>query len=122
LSQPSETKNDEYLEWRANLVEETGRSKEAFKTHFFKTYGDQHKELPLWMLTELMSMGSTLTFLKGTNDQILKSVAQDYGLADELFLSWFRSLNAARNICAHHARLWNRELGYAPQSSIAPEK
>jgi Abi-like protein len=47
------------------------------------------------------------------------AVAAAFGLADELFLSWFRSLNAARNICAHHARCWNRELGYA---TLLPQK
>jgi abortive infection bacteriophage resistance protein len=55
-------KINEYLEWRANLVEETHRSKETFIKHFFTTYGDCHKELPVWMLAEVMSMGSTLTF------------------------------------------------------------
>jgi abortive infection bacteriophage resistance protein len=26
--------------------------------------------------------------------------------------SWLDALNVVRNICAHHGRLWNRELGY----------
>jgi abortive infection bacteriophage resistance protein len=107
-------KIDEYLEWRTSLVEETHRSKETFAKHFFTTYGDCHKELPVWMLAEVMSMGSTLTFFKGVDQNIQRKIAAEYGLADELFLSWFRSLNAARNICAHHSRFWNRELGYAP--------
>jgi len=107
-------KIETYLEWRANLVEETRRSKETFKKHFFETYGDHHKELPVWMLAELMSMGSTLTFFKGADPDIMRKIAAEYGLVDELFLSWFLSLNAARNICAHHSRFWNRELGYAP--------
>ena len=108
-------KIDEYLEWRANLVEETQRSKETFKKHFFDTYGDHHKELPVWMLAELMSMGSTLTFFRGADPVVMRDVSAEYGLAHELFLSWFRSLNAARNICAHHSRFWNRELGYKPE-------
>jgi abortive infection bacteriophage resistance protein len=107
-------KIDEYLEWRTNLVEETHRSKETFAKHFFTIYGDCHKELPVWMLAEVMSMGSTLTFFKGVDQSIQRKIAAEYGLADELFRSWFRSLNAARNICAHHSRFWNRELGYKP--------
>src|SRR5436190_24312216 len=31
------------------------------------------------------------------------------------FFSWLRSLNAIRNICAHHSRLWNRVLGDTPK-------
>lgn len=106
-------KISEYLEWRTALLEETSRSKEVFKKRFFDKYGDAHKELPVWMLAELMSFGSLLTFYRGIAPEIQKKIAQEYGLADELFLSWIRGLNAARNICAHHARLWNRELGYA---------
>jgi abortive infection bacteriophage resistance protein len=106
-------KIDEYLKWRTTLWEETDRSKEAFKKHFFQSYGDHHKELPVWMLGELMSMGSTLTFFRGVDPTIKRNVAAEYGYADELFMSWLRGLNGARNICAHHARFWNRELGYA---------
>jgi len=113
----------EYLEWRVSLEEETRRSKQPFKRHFFETYGDCHKELPLWMLAELMSMGSLLTFYKGVNPDIKRTIAAEYGLADELFMSWLRSLNAARNICAHHCRFWNCEFGYAlllPQKNKFP--
>ena len=88
-------------------MEETQRSKETFKKHFFDTYGDDHKELPVWMLAELMSMGSTLTLFRGADPVVMRDVATEYELADELFLLWFMSLNAARNIRAHHSRLWN---------------
>jgi abortive infection bacteriophage resistance protein len=104
----------EYLEWRMALQEEVERSKEIFKKHFFEKYGDQHRNLPLWMLTEIMSMGSLLTFFKGVEPDIKRRVAEEYGLPDEVALSWLRSLNAARNICAHHCRFWNRTLGYPP--------
>ena len=33
--------------------------------------------------------------------------------------SWLRTLNVVRNICAHHARLWNRVLGVR---SMIPSK
>jgi abortive infection bacteriophage resistance protein len=29
--------------------------------------------------------------------------------------SWLITLNTVRNICAHHGRLWNRELGTKPR-------
>lgn len=104
----------EYVEWREALIEETQRSKEAFKEHFFKKYGDCHQNLPIWMVCELMSMGSMLTFYKGVEKNIQDKVAGHFGMPDELLLSWLRSLYAARNICAHHSRIWNRLLGYAP--------
>jgi abortive infection bacteriophage resistance protein len=104
----------DYLEWRTALQEETDRSKETFKKHFFDKYGDHHRNLPVWMLAELMSMGSLLTFFKGVEPDLKRRVAEEYGLPDEVTMSWLRSLNAARNICAHHSRFWNRVLGYPP--------
>lgn len=103
-----------YIEWRESLLVETGRSKEGFKQHFFKKYGDTHRNLPVWMASELISMGSLLTLLKGVDGELAGKVSAHFGMADELLLSWLRSLYAARNICAHHSRLWNRVLGYAP--------
>jgi abortive infection bacteriophage resistance protein len=105
----------DYINWRDNLHAETARSKEAFKKHFFQKYG-AHRNLPVWMVSELMSMGSLLTFYKGVDDTIARKVAGHFGggMADELLLSWLRSLYALRNICAHHGRLLNRVLGYAP--------
>lgn len=103
----------EYLEWRTGLQEESNRSKEAFKKHFFEKYTD-HKNLPLWMAAELMTMGSLVTFFKGVSPEIKRKVAGEYGFPDELIRSWLRSLNAARNTCAHHARFWNRIFGYPP--------
>ena len=31
-----------------------------------------------------------------------------------MFASWLHTLVYVRNICAHHARLWNRTLGVRP--------
>lgn len=103
---------EKYLEWRLSLVEETRRSKEEFKKHFLKKYEEQN--LPLWMVAELMSMGSLLTMFNGVAPEIKREIASSYAIPDEVAFSWLRSLNGARNICAHHARMWNRELGYPP--------
>lgn len=39
-----------------------------------------------------------------------------FGLPPKTFCSWLHTMNYVRNLCAHHARLWNREM------SIVPEK
>lgn len=105
----------QYLEWRQGLAEETRRSKEPFRKHFETKYGDKHQNLPLWMLAELMTMGSMLTFFRGVSPDIKRSVAAKFEIPDEVMMSWLRSLNAARNHCAHHSRVWNRVFGYPPQ-------
>ncbi len=108
-------KTDEHKRWIEELRQETNRSKETFIEHFRKRYGDNHDSLPLWMLVEVMSFGKTLTFFRGVHHDLRREVAQHYRLPDEVLESWLRTLNAVRNICAHHGRLWNRELGYKPK-------
>ncbi|MCE5248998.1 Abi family protein [bacterium] len=105
---------DGHEEWLKRLNVEANRSKEAFVTHFQRKYGDSQSHLPLWMAAEIMSFGALLTLFNGMNDSLQKIVAAEYRIPDKVFKSWFISLNAVRNICAHHGRLWNRELGYKP--------
>lgn len=107
-------KLDKYIEWRGNLLIETSRGKEAFIKHFKNKYGDSHRNLPLWMCAELMSMGSLLTLYKGVEDQLQRKVSAHFSMPDKQLENWLLSLYEARNICAHHARLWNRTLGCAP--------
>jgi len=105
--------DDAHERWLEELKEETGRSTEPFIKHFKERYGDSHPTLPLWMLVEVMSFGKTLTFFKGVSPSLQKEIAALYGVDDVVMHSWLRSLNAVRNICAHHGRLWNRILGYS---------
>ena len=107
-------KVEDYLKWRTKLAGNSGRSQEAFAKHFFEKYGDEHPELPLWMLCELMDFGGMQTFYRGMEHEMRQQVAKTFGLADELLDSWLRALNTVRNACAHHSRVWNREWGTKP--------
>jgi len=102
---------DEFLR---RTREDARKSKEAFAIHFKSRYGDTHSDLPLWMAVELMSMGSLLTLFKGMNSKSKKVCARQYGITWETLENWLLCLNTIRNICAHHARLWNRVLGIRP--------
>lgn len=105
---------DKFDQWIEELDTETKRAKEAFIDHFFSKYGDSHKQLPLWMVVEIMSFGKTLTFFNGVEDGIRRTIAREFGVEDMILQSWLGALNVVRNICAHHGRLWNRELGFKP--------
>ena len=41
-------------------------------------------------------------------------VAKHFSLPPDEFISWLHTINYVRNICAHHARLWNREIKIVP--------
>ncbi len=106
---------EEHSKWLICIDTETRKSREVFVKHFFTKYGDVHSHLPLWMTAEIMTFGMMLTFFNGVDAHIKQTVAEQYKIPDEVLLSWLRALNAVRNICAHHGRLWNRELGYKPK-------
>jgi abortive infection bacteriophage resistance protein len=91
------------------------RSQESFVQHFKTKYGDRHSALPLWMVTELLTFGTLLTMFRGLPKSMKQTLAQRYGIADEVLESWLTALNGIRNVCAHHARLWDRGIGYKPK-------
>lgn len=99
----------------SDIFRESDRSKEAFIAHFREKYGDQHGWPPIWMATELMSFGTTLTFFRGAPIEIKRNISGNFGQPDEVVESWLHSLLTVRNACAHHARLWNRALGVKPK-------
>lgn len=91
----------------------TGQSREAFVAHFRAKYTSE-RDLPLWMAAEVASFGTLLTFFRYLNHAESRQLAAAYGLPGKVLQSWLFSLNYIRNLCAHHARLWNRELSIKP--------
>jgi abortive infection bacteriophage resistance protein len=96
------------------VYEETQRSHEVFVQHFQGKYGDQHGYLPLWMASEIMPYGAMFALFAGVEPNIKRVIAHTFGIPDAVMFSWLNVLNMVRNICAHHGRLWNRELGVKP--------
>ena len=106
--------SDRYTVFLEQLETECSRSREQFLNHFRQKYGDDHPHPPYWMVTELMTFGALLTLFRGSPSNVKKQIASRFGTTDRVFNSWLGALNGVRNICAHHGRLWNRELGYKP--------
>lgn len=104
----------EYNTFTVRLTDEYNRSKERFIEHFKNKYGTDHNLPPIWMAVELMSLGSLFSLYRGSPPGIRKSVAARFGVKEHVLVSWLRTLNTVRNICAHHSRLWNKEVGVTP--------
>ncbi len=98
-----------------DLSKQYEHSHEAFVKHFRSKYGDKHSCLPVWMGCEVMSFGGMLTFFRGCQPDIRLEIAKPFDVHDTVFDSWLLALNTVRNICAHHGRLWNREIGTKPK-------
>lgn len=105
---------ERHQQWLSRIHEEIERSKETFVVHYKKTYEDFPK-LPLWMAVEVMSFGALSKLFSNLNRKYQAEIGQEIGFHHSLLLSWIHSLNFVRNVCAHHARLWNREMAIALQ-------
>ncbi len=105
---------EERAQFLDRVRDEVNRSRETFVAHFKTKYGDVHSDLPIWMATELMSFGSIITLFRGSPKHTKNAIASTFGMPPEVLSSWLLSINAVRNICAHHGRLWNRVLGVKP--------
>lgn len=65
---------------------------------------------PSWMVFELMSIGSLVMFFKNiiSDLQPKRNIVHHYGLSlAGDFDNWSHCVSYIRNICAHHARLWD---------------
>jgi len=89
------------------------RSKEESILHCVGKYG---LPLPLWVVSEVWDFGTMSTLFSGMLEADQDAIAVRYGIANgRVFASWLRSLNYLRNLCAHHSRLWNRNIVDQPR-------
>ncbi|MFW6224166.1 MAG: Abi family protein [Bacteroidota bacterium] len=95
----------------ASLEKEIRRANETFLEHYQQKY-DEPATPPAWMSLEVASLGLlSMMFKNLKRSKQKKEVARHFGLLDvELLENWMQSFTDIRNICAHHARLWNRRL------------
>lgn len=99
--------------WTQKVQYEAKNSQEDFIRHYRTSY-DNYPTLPIWMVTEIISIGSLSRLYEGMLHKDQSAVASDYAVHPSVLRSWIRTLNYIRNICAHHGRLWNRQLAVAP--------
>jgi len=94
----------------AELAGEYERSKEYFIKHYKAKYNEPDMP-PIWAAVAIMTLGQFSHWLSNLNGKAIKSrIAKLYGLDESALTSFLHHLTVIRNICAHHGRLWNREL------------
>ena len=83
------------------------QSKKPMVVHHMQKY---EGPFPIWVVVELLSLGtlSTLYSLMKREDQ--KAIAQDFKTGFVYVKSWFAALVEIRNICAHYGKLYNMPL------------
>ena len=95
-----------------------GGSTEVFIGHYRTKYTSE-TELPVWMATELVSFGALSRMYEHLRTSQRKRIACEFNRLQPVFVSRLHILTAIRNVCAHHNRLWNRELVVKPELPVA---
>lgn len=99
--------------WTTKAQQEAENSQEDFVRHYRANY-EGFPTLPIWMVTEVISLGALSRLYEGMLHDDQAVIASDYDVQPVVLRSWLRTLTYIRNVCAHHARLWNRQLAVAP--------
>ena len=96
-------------------IQKQRRAQESYARHYSLNY-NQPLFMPGWAIIEELTLGELSHLYKGlAKDVDKKAIAKTMGLSAPLLESWLHTLTTIRNICAHHGRLWNRELGIKPE-------
>ena len=92
------------------------RQKEVFIKHYIETYS-KPKFPPCWMVVEIISFGQlSMLYANLVKAKDRNKIANFFNIHEKVFVSWVNSLNYLRNLCAHHSRLWNREMAITPKT------
>ena len=113
----------ELIKTLAALEEEIDRSKDVFIKEHYKKHKDDQRFPPAWKTLEITSFGS-LSRLYGNLKPSVKSkdkIAEAFLTVNHTYLpSWLQSISQIRNYCAHHSRLWNKNLPGRPRLLSKP--
>jgi abortive infection bacteriophage resistance protein len=110
------TRHHEWLGKHARLINE---SKEEFVRHNKTKYG---LPLAIWVACEVWDFGTMSRLYAGMREDDQDAISAKYGVHNgRIFATWLRSLNYLRNVCAHHSRLWNRNIVDQPRLPPAAE-
>ena len=96
-----------HAEWLNHVRDEVDRSSELFVEHFRNTY-PEYPDLPVWMLTEVMSFGTLTRMYRAMNRPDQRAISYRYHIQATDFGTILLHLVYVRNLCAHHSRLWDR--------------
>jgi abortive infection bacteriophage resistance protein len=77
--------------------------------------------MPVWMMSELISLGSLSRLYRGMQHSDKRIVASQLNIHHKRLQDWLHVLTYVRNVCAHRSRLWNRELAIKPMAMAESE-
>ncbi len=118
------TNTSELIKTLASIESEITRSKGIFIKEHKKKHCDDLRLPPAWKTLELTSFGSLSKLYGNLKNNIAAKdiIAKELGTINHTFLpSWLQSITQIRNYCAHHSRLWNKNLPGKPKLMSKPQ-
>ena len=104
---------DKFNQTLAVIEKELASSKEDYIENFRRNYVENYP--PAWMITEVLSFGNlNYIYSNIANNRLMKRISDYFGLKPQVFTSWLTVLANLRNMCCHHARVWNRDFMLNP--------
>lgn len=104
---------DKFRQTLAIIEKELSSNKEDYIEDFRSNYVESYP--PAWMITEVLSFGNlNYIYSNISSNQLAKHIAGYFGLKPKVFTSWLTVLANLRNMCCHHARIWNRDFMLNP--------
>lgn len=107
-----------YSNFISAFMREVGRSDEDYAEHFKNDYDG---EMPIWVATEVMTLGNLLALMLCTTPETRDEIAADFGVTRGALRSWFAVLTELRNSVAHQDRLFDRKFSNMPNWEQRPE-
>ena len=95
------------------IDKELASSKENYIEYFRRNFIESYP--PAWMITEVLSFGNlNYIYSNIASNKLMKHISGYFGLKPQVFISWLTVLANLRNMCCHHARIWNRDFMLNP--------
>lgn len=114
---------NDYNDIVISIDRELQKSKDVFILQHYNKYSTDSRRPPAWKTLEVITFG-TISKLYSSLKNTIKAkdkIAFEFGTVNHTFLpSWLLSIAQIRNICAHHGRLWNKNLPGRPKLLSKP--
>lgn len=100
-----------YVANRRQLELDVSNSKETFIQHLLSKYNEALP--PVWAVVEIMTLGQLSKWYANLLHRADRNrVAHQFDMSETNLTSFLHHLAIVRNLCAHHSRVWNRELAF----------
>lgn len=106
-----------------HIDRDLNQSKDTFITQHYTKYHKDRRRPPSWKTFEVVSFGILSKLYSNLQSSInaKDTIAKELNLVNHTFLpSWLQTIAQIRNICAHHGRLWNKNLPGRPKLLSKP--